>query len=317
MGPACHNLLVNSGRLLTIDTASLYYRAFFGLPSAMRAPDGRAVNAVRGLLDFVARLVGGYSPTHLACAWDEDWRPQWRVELIPSYKTHRLAGPDGTAEDAPEELVAQVGMIREVLAALGVPVIGVPGYEADDVLASLAASFPGEVYVATGDRDLFQLVTGRVSVVYVGRGVARHDLVTPEWVENAYGIPACRYVDFAVLRGDPSDGLPGVRGIGDKTAAALIRAHGGLDGILAAAADPASGMAAGVRAKLLAGRDYLAPARRVVTAVPDLDLGEVPVWDPAMMDTGRLDVLGADLGLRTSAVRVRAALAGQRLDRST
>lgn len=298
------------GRFLTIDTASLYYRAFFGLPSSMRAPDGRPVNAVRGLLDFIARLVDDYAPSRLACAWDEDWRPAWRVQLISSYKTHRLAEAGGLAEDTPEELSCQVGPIREVLAALGIPVIGVSGYEADDVLASLAASSSDEVYVATGDRDLFQLVTERVSVIYLGRGVSRSELVTPDWVESAHGIPAGRYVDFAVLRGDPSDGLPGVKGIGEKTAAALIRKYGGLDEILAAAEDPESEMAAGVRAKVLAGRAYLAPARSVVTAVADLPVVQVAPWHPDAIDTERFEALSAELGLGTSAARVRAALSG-------
>ena len=276
----------------------------------MRAPDGRPVNAVRGLLDFIARLVRDYAPSRLACAWDEDWRPAWRVQLIPSYKTHRLAEPGGLAEDTPEELSCQIGPIREVLAALGLPVIGVPGYEADDVLASLAACSSDEVYVATGDRDLFQLVTERVSAVYLGRGVSRSELITPEWVESAYGIPVSRYIDFAVLRGDPSDGLPGVKGIGEKTAAALIRNHGGLEEILAAAEDPGSDMASGVRAKVLAGRAYLAPARSVVAAVADLPVSEVTPWHPDAMDTKRFEALAEELGLGSSADRVRAALTG-------
>lgn len=273
----------------------------------MRAPDGRPVNAVRGLLDFVGQLVRQYSPTHLACAWDADWRPAWRVDLLPSYKAHRVL-EGATDEESPDELTPQVPLIREALGALGIPVIEAAGFEADDVLASLAARFEGESLVVTGDRDLFQVVNERTRVVYLSRGIAKHDLVDQAWVVARYGIPAARYVDFAVLRGDPSDGLPGVKGIGDKSAAMLVDRFGGVDEIVAAAASADAGLAAGLRAKITESVDYLGAARRVVRAVPDLNLGLVPPYRADRIDRDQFDRLSAELGLGGSASRVLDAL---------
>lgn len=329
---------VTHTRLLLLDTASLYFRAFYGVPDSLRSPDGRPVNAVRGLLDFIARLVTEYRPSHLACCWDNDWRPAWRVELLPSYKAHRVAGPaetgidamarspDTPAEQSPEGLADQVGMIRQVLEALGVAVVGHDGYEADDVIGTLAETAvtqAGEgsdpdrtaVDVVTGDRDLFQLVDDRrgIRVLYVARGVGKHEQVDDAWLRNRFGVPADGYRDYAILKGDPSDGLPGVAGIGDKTAAALITAHTDLDGILAAASGPDTAIGAGVSAKLGSALDYLAVAPRVVGVVRDLDLG-VTLDDLALPREPRRPQSFAELidtlGLGGSADRVLAALAG-------
>lgn len=329
-------------RLLLLDTASLYFRAFHGVPDSLRSPDGRPVNAVRGLLDFIARLVSEYRPSHLACCWDNDWRPAWRVELLPSYKAHRVAGPGETGidemarrsdtppEQSPDGLAAQVGMIRQVLEALGIPVVGHDGYEADDVIATLAetavappdgsapdGSAPDEIAVdvVTGDRDLFQLVDDQraIRVLYVARGVGKHERVDDAWLRNRFGVPASGYRDYAILKGDPSDGLPGVTGVGDKTAAGLITAHADLAGILAAAARPDTAISAGVRNKLATANDYLAVAPQVVGAVRDLDL-EVTLNDLVLPGTPRdpqhFTELTDTLGLGGSADRVLAALAG-------
>ena len=277
---------MGSQRLLLLDTASLYFRAFFGVPDSFRAPDGTPVNAVRGLLDFIARLVETYQPTHLACCWDNDWRPAWRVELIPSYKAHRVAGagdtvvaemsasPDTKGEQAPDDLAVQVPIIREVLDSLGIAVVGMNGYEADDVIGTLAATATMPVEVVTGDRDLFQVVDDarQIRVLYTARGVGKHDRVDDAWVRAKYGISAVHYVDFAVLRGDPSDGLPGVAGIGEKTAASLINSYGDLSDILAAASEPSTRISPSVRSKLGKAIDYLAVAPTVVAVARDLDL---------------------------------------------
>jgi 5'-3' exonuclease len=169
-------------RLLAFDTASLYFRAFFGLPSTLRAADGRPVNAVRGLLDFLARFITDYSPTQVACGWDNNWRPTWRVDLVPSYKAHRVAY--GVVEEVPADLVGQVPLILEVLAALGLSVIGADDHEADDVLGTFATVAGVPTDVVTGDRDLFQLVDDEreVRVLYCGRGVANHDRVDAAWL---------------------------------------------------------------------------------------------------------------------------------------
>ncbi len=310
--------------LMVFDTASLYFRAFFGVPGSMRAPDGTPTNAVRGLLDMLARLVGQYRPTQLACAWDNDWRPPWRVALVPGYKAHRLASEPGTgsvgaggvgaqsgeSEEAPEELRVQVPIIRTVLDAAGVPVVGVDGYEADDVLAGLARRSDVPALVVTGDRDLFQLAGPDTKIIYVARGVAKHDLVDPAWVQEHYGVPAERYVDFAVLRGDPSDGLPGVKGVGEKSAAQLVTSWGGIEGIVAAAADPASPMSPAVRARIVGAGDYLAAARRVVAVVDDLPLPGVSLRvDDLRADTERLADLGRRYGIDGPISRLMAALA--------
>jgi 5'-3' exonuclease len=264
---------------MLLDTASLYFRAFFGVPE-IKAPDGTPVNAVRGLLDFIARLVTTHQPTDLVCCWDNDWRPQWRVDLIPSYKGHRVVRPVAGGvdiEETPDPLEVQVPLIEAALEAFGIAVVGADGYEADDVIGSLATQTKGAVDVVTGDRDLFQLVDDdqEVRVLYIARGVGNLEILTNSSIVKKYGILPEQYVDFAVLRGDPSDGLPGVKGVGDKTAASLLQQYGDLAGIQAAAADDATKMATGVRAKLTAATDYLEVAPTVVAVARDLDLPEV------------------------------------------
>nr|WP_235736076.1 5'-3' exonuclease [Nocardioides alcanivorans] len=299
---------------MLLDTASLYFRAFFGVPDSMRAPDGTPVNAVRGLMDFISRLTDEYRPTHLACAWDNDWRPQWRVDLIPSYKAHRVvaerpgAAPD--VEEVPDPLQVQVPVIREVLAALGIAVVGADEMEADDVIGTLATGAGMPVDVVTGDRDLFQLIddAARVRVLYTARGVGRHERLTAHEVVEKYGVLPEQYADFATLRGDTSDGLPGVKGVGEKTAAALLLAHGDLTGIRAAAADSTSSIAPGVRAKLAAAAPYLDVAPRVVAVRRDLDLGDLDLtWPSGPADPSAFAALTEQWGLGSSAERILAA----------
>ncbi|WP_411699058.1 5'-3' exonuclease H3TH domain-containing protein [Conyzicola sp.] len=260
---------------MLLDTAALYFRAFHGVPDTVRAPDGSPVNAVRGLLDMIAKFVGEFEPTEIVACWDDDWRPQWRVDLIPSYKAHRVARETdaGSVEELPDLLAPQVPVIREVLAQLGIPVVGMADYEADDVIGTLASRSRIPVDIVTGDRDLIQLVDDAhdVRVIYTGRGMSNLDLLTDGAVEKKYGVTPRQYVDFAVLRGDPSDGLPGVAGIGEKTAVALLTEFGSLDGIIAAAADPKIPLGAAVRSKVNAASDYLAVATKVVEVARNLD----------------------------------------------
>lgn len=281
---------------LIVDTASLYFRAYYGVSASLVDRSGRPVNAVYGLLEMLTRLVEVYSPAALVCAWDDDWRPDWRVELLPSYKLHRVATPETFADQAVEMvedlLAAQVPWIRDCLAAVGLCVAGAPHYEADDIIGTVArrtAAAGGEVIVVTGDRDLFQLVGERVKVAYVARGVARHELVDDDWLRMKYGVVGSQYADFATLRGDASDGLPGVPGIGEKTAATLLNAYGDLDGVLAAAEDPASGLPLRQRLRLSEASEYLGRARRVV-ATAEVDL---PTLD-AELRPGRADLLRCD-----------------------
>jgi 5'-3' exonuclease len=264
---------------MLLDTASLYFRAFFGVPDTVRAPDGTPVNAVRGLLDFISRLVDEYEPTHLACCWDNDWRPQWRVDLLPSYKAHRVEAPrPGDApdiEEVPDPLEQQIPLIVATLESFGIAIVGADHYEADDVIGTLATGAGMPVDIVTGDRDLFQLVDDEaaVRVLYTARGVGRHERVTNGWVRERYGVDANQYAAFATMRGDSSDGLPGVAGVGDKTAAVLLNRFGDLDAIISAAVDPDGDMGPGPRGKIKAALDYLEVAPQVVAVARDLDLG--------------------------------------------
>ena len=302
--------------MLLLDTASLYFRAFFGVPDSLKAPDGTPVNAVRGLLDFIARLTADYEPTHLVCCWDNNWRPSWRVDLLPSYKAHRVVREEGgvDVEETPEGLTRQIPIIAEVLAAAGIAVVGVEDYEADDVIGTLTAKAPGPVNIATGDRDLFQLVDNEanVRVLYTARGVSKHEVITGEVVSGKYGIGPHQYVDFAILRGDPSDGLPGVKGIGDKTAATLLSRFGDLEGIIAAAGDPNSSLSKGQRANIASAADYLAAAPQVVRVARDLPVGKDldALRRPAgFADPARVTELAERWGLGGSVERLGRALA--------
>ena len=296
---------------MVLDTASLYFRAFFGVPEVL-ADDGTPVNAVRGLLDFISRLVGQYRPTHLVCAWDNDWRPQWRVDLLPSYKGHRVeyvvkGSEHPYVEEVPDPLEIQVPIIQAVLAAFGICVQGADGYEADDVIGSLATQADMPVDIVTGDRDLFQLVDDArgVRVLYVARGVGNHERVTDHVVVEKYSVLPSQYADFATMRGDASDGLPGVPGVGDKTAATLLGRFGSIEALLEAAQDPSSDLAPGPRRKLADAADYLAVAPEVVRVACDLDLGSADLRLPhTPHDPDRLVALSTQWGLDSPVARL-------------
>jgi len=298
------------GSLMLLDTASLYYRAFYGVPDTVRAPDGTPVNAIRGLLDTISRLVRARHPTGLVACLDADWRPAFRVAAIPTYKAHRLTA-DGTAEETPPALAVQIPVIEEVLHASGLAVAGQPGYEADDVMATLSARSAGPVDVVTGDRDLFQLVDDArgVQVIYTVRGLLNMDVIDEAAVTAKYGIPGRAYADFAALRGDPSDGLPGVPGVGEKTAAALINTFGSIEGITTALDAGYGGFPRGSRDKLQKARDYLDVALSVVKVVEDAPLPEIDGKLPVVpADAGRLKELGERWGLGSSLGRFVTAV---------
>ncbi|KJQ54919.1 5'-3' exonuclease [Microbacterium sp. SA39] len=306
-------------RLMLLDTASLYFRAFYGVPDKVKAPDGSPINAARGLLDIIAKLVTLYEPTHVIACWDDDWRPQWRVDLIPSYKAHRVvevvpAGPD--VEEVPDPLEAQIPLIRETLTAIGIPIIGVAEHEADDVIGTLATNSAIPVDIVTGDRDLFQLVDDArdVRVIYTAKGMSNLEIVTDATVVAKYGVLPSQYADFATMRGDASDGLPGVTGVGDKTAAILLQAHADLEGIRAAA-EAGEGMSAGVRAKVLAASAYLDVAPTVVAVATSLPITApgIPlrVLDPAEADAAT--ALAEKWNLGSSMVRAVTAVSNAAL----
>jgi 5'-3' exonuclease len=298
------------GTTMLLDAASMYFRAFYGVPETMTAPDGTPVNAVKGLLDMITRLLRARHPTRLIACMDASWRPAFRVAALPSYKTHR-ANPDGS-EQVPAALNVQLPIIVDVLSASGIAMAWADGYEADDIIGTLAAQSSEPVEVVTGDRDLFQLVDDErgITVAYIGKGVANLELIDEAAVTARYHIPGRSYAAFAALRGDPSDGLPGVPGVGEKTAAALIRVFGSVEAMLAAIDAGHGGFPAGSRAKLVAARQYLdacMPVVRVATNAPvKLDNGDLPStpFDPA-----RVAELDARFDLGSSLGRLLAALA--------
>jgi 5'-3' exonuclease len=294
--------------LQLIDAANLYFRAFYAVPDSVTAPDGRPVNAIRGFLDMSASLIDKRRPTRWVACLDASWRPAFRVALVPTYKAHRVAA-DGS-EEIPAALARQVPLLLDVLAALGLAAVGAEGFEADDVMATLATRDHDSVEIVSGDRDMIALASARVRVLYTGKGLAKMEDLGPEEVKAKYGIAAENYADFAILRGDPSDGLPGVAGVGEKTAAALVARFGTVEAIVAAAQARADGFPAGATAKILAARDYLGVAPGAVRIRLDVPLDEVDDALPAEpRNIDMLTRLATDLGIESSIGRVRAAIA--------
>ncbi len=294
----------------------MWFRSYFGVPSSITAPDGRPVNALRGFLDAVATVITRERPARLVVCRDDDWRPQWRVDLIPSYKAHRVEqevpGPAPDVEEVPDPLEVQIPIILDVLDAFGICVLGADGYEADDVIGTLATGAGMPVDVVTGDRDLFQLVDddAEVRVLYIARGVGNHERVTRDWVRAKYDIEPRQYADFATLRGDTSDGLPGVAGVGEKTAATLLNRFVNMAGIVAAAHDPDSDMGPGPRGKLKAAADYLEVAPTVVAVARDIDFGKADLALPRVpRDPDALADLADRWSLTSAVDRLRLALA--------
>ncbi|MFC3494124.1 5'-3' exonuclease [Glycomyces rhizosphaerae] len=295
--------------LMLIDAASLWYRAYYGLPSSIKAPDGRRSGAVRGFFDGLAVLARKYSPTGMVCCLEGNWRPEWRIDLMPGYKADR-ARPDGS-EDTPEGLNEQVAAIEALLPALGLATATHPRFEADDVIATLAARTAEPALVVTGDRDLFQLVDDERDrkVVYLARGISKAELFDGEAVATKFGVDPRHYVDFAVLRGDPSDGLPGVKGIGAKTAVTLVNTYGGIAGLKAAAAEDGSDLPERQRKAITEASDYLDRAVKTSTAVTDVD---VPLIDATLpkspKEPAKVETLAAEWGVASALKRFHEAI---------
>jgi 5'-3' exonuclease len=306
---------MTSERLLLLDSASLYFRAFFGVPDQRTSTDEPPTNALRGFLDMIATLVNAHKPTHLVACWDDDWRPQFRVDLIPTYKTHRLTQDSEVVEESPDDLTPQVPLIRDALAALGIARLGAAGFEADDVIGTLVERHRGTkaIDVVTGDRDLLQLIddANSVRVLYTGKGGVREpDQGTQAYLQEKYSVPhGDAYLDMSILRGDTSDGLPGVKGIGDKTAAQLIAAYGSLEGLRKAVADGDPAIKGARRTNLEAAAAYLDVAPRVVRVVRDVPVADVDIALPTKVaDTRLLSELASTYGITNPINRVLAAL---------
>jgi len=295
--------------LLLLDSASLWYRAYFGMPDTLVSPDGMPVNAIRGFLDMTSRLITQYQPSRLVACLEGDWRPSWRVELFPEYKANRL--DDDGAEEEPDTLGPQIPILLDVLAAFGIPMVGVDDYEADDIMATFATKERGPTFVATGDRDLFQLVDDkrRVKVVYLAKGISNHDLVDRAWVADRYQIPGDRYALFAMIRGDASDGLPGVRGIGEKGAAIIANQFKTLDEALEAAKLEDERLTPLLRRKLIEGADYCKIAPKLVHCALDVAIPQMSIEMPKKPES--LDEIYQyknDYGLGASIDRMISAL---------
>ena len=302
--------------LLLLDSASLWYRAFYGLPQSMVSPSGQPVNAIRGYLDSIARMAVTYQPDRIVACLDGDWRPSWRTDLIPEYKANRIEeeSDDGSLSDAAEELEileAQVPVIMEVLDAIGIPLIGIDDYEADDVIATLSVREPGPTIIVTGDRDLFQLVDDKrkVKVAYIAKGISQHELVDLKWIKIRYEIPGDRYALFATFRGDPSDGLPGARGIGPKGAATIANSFSTIEEVIEAANNSNSKLSASLQKKILESAEYLRKAEIVVNCVDDLRLPKGPFNLPKkVVNSKALETLAKSYGIDSSVKRLLSAL---------
>ena len=310
---------------MLLDTASMYFRAFYGVPDTITAPDGTPVNAIRGFTDMVARLVTERRPTRLVACLDLDWRPAFRVAALPSYKAHRVPGqpstaPVGVPESVPDGLAPQVPVLLELLDAVGIATAGADGYEADDVIGTLAAGERDDrVLAVSGDRDLMQIVRDEpvpVRLLYVGRGLAKAELLGPAEVAAKYGVPVARagvaYAELAMLRGDPSDGLPGVPGIGAKTAATLVGRFDSWTDLCAAVLDRGDRrLAPPIRAKLAAAAGYLAVVEPVVRTALDapVRLDRPDRLPPGFANPDRVAELTERWALSGSVDRLAAALA--------
>lgn len=296
--------------LMLLDSASLWYRAYYGMPDTLLAPDGTPVNAIRGYLDMTARLVGMYSPNRIVACIEGDWRPSWRVDIFPAYKANRL-DEEGDEEEEPDLLTPQIPILLDLLDEFGIPMVGVDDYEADDVMATFAVSEPGPTRIVTGDRDLFQLVDDArdIKVVYLARGVSQHDLVDNSWVARKYAIPGDRYALFAMFRGDPSDGLPGVRGIGEKGAALIANSFSTVDQALTAAHENHPALTPALAKKIIAGADYLKIAPTLVHCAKDVALPKLDISMPkAPTDLSKIYAMKEQYGLGASVDRLITAL---------
>jgi 5'-3' exonuclease len=295
---------------MLLDSASLWYRAYYGMPDTLLSPTGMPVNAIRGYLDMTARLISMYSPNRIVACIEGDWRPSWRVDLFPAYKANRLED-ESDVEEEPETLTPQIPVLLDLLDAFGIPMVGVDDYEADDVMATFAVREKGPIRIVTGDRDLFQLVDDRrdVKVVYLAKGISQHDLVDISWVANKYGIPGDRYALFAMFRGDPSDGLPGVRGIGEKGAALIANNFASVDEALAGAKAGHEVLSASLAKKIIEGADYLKIAPTLVNCARDVAIPSMTIAMPTKPeDLSAIYAIKDEYGLGASVDRLISAL---------
>ena len=295
--------------LMLLDSASLWYRAYFGMPDTLISPSGMPVNAIRGYLDMTSRLLVKYKPDRLVACLEGDWRPSWRVELFPDYKLNRV--DDEGQEDEPDTLGPQIPVLLDVLDALGIAMVGVDDYEADDLMATFSVKQQGPIRIVTGDRDLFQLVDDKrdVKIVYLAKGISNHDLVDLQWINDKYQIPGDRYALFAMIRGDSSDGLPGIRGIGEKGAANIANQFSSLGEVMKAAEDSDERLTVNIRKKLLESAAYADIAPKLVGCALDVSIPQMEISMPLKPKSmKKIEELKEEYGLGASIDRIVSAL---------
>ena len=297
--------------LMLLDSGSLWYRAYYGMPDTLTADDGTPVNAIRGFLDMSARLIATYNPDRMVVCLDGEWRPSWRVELFPAYKANRLEDEESDEEAEPDTLTPQIPILLDLLDEFGIPMVGVDDYEADDVMATYAHTHAGPTRIVTGDRDLFQLVDDKrdIKVAYLAKGISAHDLVDLNFIAQKYSIPGDRYAMFATFRGDASDGLPGVKGIGEKGAALISTHFASIADAIVAAQNGDERLPAALARKIIAGMDYLAIAPTVVNCARDVPLPEIELGMPkAPADFSKIYQIKEKYSLGASVDRLISAL---------
>jgi 5'-3' exonuclease len=295
--------------LLLLDSASLWYRAYFGMPDTLVSPKGLPINAIKGFLDMTSKLIVQYSPNRFVACLEGDWRPSWRVDLFPGYKLNRL---DETGEEEePDTLSPQIPILLDVLDAFGFATLGVDDYEADDVIATLSKTQAGPIRVVTGDRDLFQLVDEEkdVKIAYLAKGLSNHDLVDTNWISNKYGIPGDRYALFAMIRGDASDGLPGLRGIGEVGAALIANLFASMEDVVNAAKESDKRLPKNLVKKINESLDYAKIAPKLVHCAMDVPVPDMPMQIPTIPASMKNIIdLQNEYGLGSSVDRLLSAL---------
>ena len=279
-----------SYKTLLLDLPSIYYRAFYALPESITNEAGQPANAIRGSLSIINTITTDYAAGEIIAALDIDWRPQWRVKLLPQYKANRVVKDDHfeQVDETPDSLSDQIPHLIEILKQLNVKIVGKSNYEADDCLSTLAANNTNALIV-TGDKDLLQLINKKNrNDIYL-----LSDKTNPIWnferFVKHFGFEPARYLDYAVLRGDPSDGLPGVSKVGEKTAMKLIQEFQSIDNLLIHLSKNKSDKMPVGHKNILSSQPYLKNALKVSQAVSGLKLdikAEKP--DPKKLETLKL-----------------------------
>ena len=297
---------------LYFDTATMYYRSFFAVPESVVAPDGTPSGAIRGFIDMATVLIRDNPAKEIVFAWDTDWRPSWRVNLIPSYKSHRLAETVAgeTFEEVPDNLAPQVSAIAQTLDAIGLARVGQVEHEADDILGALTSNIKQNAIVVTGDRDLYQLVDDKkkIRIISLNKGMKNLEIINDAYLQTKWGVTGSQYVEFSVLRGDPSDGLPGVKGIGEKTAAYLIDEFGTLRNIIKAAEKGDSRLKPANITNLLAAKEYIAAASQVVSVRKDARLPKTLAKPAKIKKSTELTLIAKDWGIEKQLNRLLSVL---------